>query len=92
MKKYIIERSFPGAGKLSQMELQQIAQASCDTINKMGKPYHWLETFITEDKMYCIHIAENEKIVNEHSMNAGFPVEVIFEVKTIIDPSTGTMP
>jgi hypothetical protein len=92
MKKYIIERSFPGAGKLSETELQQIAQASCDTINIMGKPYHWLETFVTENKMYCIHIAENDTVVNEHSSRAGFPVEVILEVKTIIDPSTGTLP
>lgn len=92
MKKYIIERPFPGAGKLSETELQQIAQASCITINLMGKPYHWLETYITEDKMFCVHIAENENVVSEHSAKAGFPVDIIYEVKTIIDPSTGTKP
>ena len=92
MKKYIIERTIPGAGKLSETELQQIAQASCITIAKMGKPYHWVETYITDDKMFCVHIAENKSVVREHSANAGFPLDVIREVKTIIDPSTGTLP
>ncbi len=92
MKKYIIERPFPAAGKLSETELQQIAQASCITINEIGKPYHWIETYITDDKMFCVHIAENENVVREHSARAGFPIDVICEVKTIIDPSTGTLP
>jgi hypothetical protein len=91
MKKFIIERSFPGAGDLSDLELQAIAQTSCNTLDEMGKPYHWLETFVTDDKMYCVHIAENEADIREHSSISGFPIESIREVKTIIDPTTSTV-
>ncbi|MCC8424773.1 DUF4242 domain-containing protein [Mucilaginibacter sp. UR6-11] len=88
MKKFVIERHFPGLGNLSAQELQTISQASCTVLNEMGKPYHWVESFITGDKMYCIHIAENEDAIREHASLGGFPVTSIAEVTTIIDPAT----
>jgi len=88
MKKYVVERILPGAGNLSQEELRMIAKSYCDTIRKMGKPYHWIQTFITEDKIYCIHIAENEEVIREHSRMSNFPINTISEVKMIIDPQT----
>lgn len=87
MKKFIIERELPGAGKLSKKELQEISKTSCITVDTLGKPYHWLETFVTSDKMYCLHIAEDEETILEHSKRAGFPVKSIREVKTAIDPT-----
>lgn len=88
MKKFIVERNLPGAGNLSPQELQTIAQTSCQIIDQMGKPYHWLESFITADKIYCVHIAENEQTVRLHARLGKFPVNTISEVKTIIDPLT----
>lgn len=88
MKKFIIERELPGAGLLTEKELQEIAKTSCGTVEGMGKPYHWLETFVTQNKMFCVHIAENEEIIREHSSKAGFPINSIREVRTIIDPTT----
>ncbi|WP_423129562.1 DUF4242 domain-containing protein [Gaoshiqia sp. Z1-71] len=88
MKKFIIERDLPGAGKLSEKELQEISKTSCNTVDGLGKAYHWLETFVTENKMYCVHIAENEEVIREHSSRAGFPVKSVNEVKTMIDPTT----
>ncbi len=88
MKKFIIERDLPGAGKLSPKELQEIAQTSCNTVGQMGKPYHWLETFVTDDKLFCVHIAESEAVIVEHSSRAGFPIDRIREIKGIMDPTT----
>jgi hypothetical protein len=88
MKKFVVERNLPGAGNLSPAELQAISQASCFAINQVGSPYHWIQSFVTEDKIYCIHIAENEEAIREHARLGGFPVNTVAEVKTIIDPLT----
>ena len=88
MKKFVVERNLPGAGNLSAEELQAISQTSCEVISRIGKPYHWIQSFITEDKIYCIHIAENESVVREHARLGKFPVHTISEVKNVIDPLT----
>jgi hypothetical protein len=88
MKKFVIERNLPGAGNLTAEELQAISQASVEAIKKLGKPYYWIQSFVTEDKIYCIHIAESEEVVREHARLGKFPVNTISEVKTIIDPLT----
>lgn len=89
MKKFVVERNLPGAGNLSPEELKEISRISCHALNQLNKPYHWLESFITEDKIYCVHIAESEEVIREHARLGKFPVNTITEVKAIIDPSTG---
>ena len=89
MKKFIIERNMPGLGNLSPEELQAASQTSCEVVNQLDKPYHWIQSFITNDKMYCIHIAESEEVIREHAMLGKFPINSIAEVKVIIDPATG---
>lgn len=88
MKKFIIERELPGAGKLSQEELKAIAQTSCNVVQNLGKPYHWIESFVTENKIYCVHIAEDEDTIFEHAQKGGFPANSVQEVKATIDPTT----
>jgi len=89
MKRFMIERNLPGAGNLSPAELQSIAQTSCEVIGEIGNGYQWVESFVAENKIYCIHLAESEEIVREHAKRGGFPVNTITEVKTVIDPMTG---
>ncbi|WP_448700384.1 DUF4242 domain-containing protein [Mucilaginibacter sp. AW1-3] len=89
MKKFVIERDLPGAGKLSVEQLQAITQTSCSAVNDMRKPYHWVQSYVTDNKIYCVHIAENEEVIREHAALGGFPVTSISEVKAMIDPSTG---
>jgi len=89
MKKFVVERILPGAGNLTQEELQAISAASLEAIKILGKPYYWIQSFVTEDKIYCIHIAESEEVVREHARLGKFPVNTISEVKTVIDPLTG---
>ena len=88
MKKFIIERNMPGLGNLSPEELQAASQTSCEVVNQLDKPYHWIQSFITNDKMYCIHIAESEEVIREHAMLGKFPINSIAEVKAVIDPAT----
>jgi len=86
MKKFVIERNLPGAGNLTPDELRAISKTSCDTLNEMGKPYHWIQSYITDDKIYCVHIAEDEQTVREHAKLGKFPINTVSEVKAIIDP------
>ena len=88
MKKFVIERNFPGASNLTAEELQSISQTSCEVVSRLGKPYTWVQSFVTSDKIYCVHIAESEEVIREHSRMAKFPINTISEVKTIIDPTT----
>ena len=88
MKKFVVERNLPGAGNLSSEELQALSQTFCEAIGQLGKPYHWIQSFITGDKIYCIHIAESVEVIREHARLGKFPINTISEVKAVIDPVT----
>ena len=87
MKKFVIERALPGAGKLTEEELKAITKTSCQAVSSLGKSYHWIQSFVTDDMIYCVHIADNEEIVREHAKRGGFPVTKISEVNATIDAS-----
>lgn len=88
MKKFIIERDLPGAGDLTAEELQDIAKASVSAMAVLFKPYKWIESYVTQDKIYCVHEAESEDVIREHSNCAGFPVNDVIEVKTVFGPAS----
>jgi len=87
MKKFIVERKLPGAGNLTTKELEDISKAFSSVTSNFGKPFTWLQSFITEDKIYCIHVAENEGDIREHAKRGNFHVHMVEEIKVIIDPS-----
>ena len=88
MKKFIVERKLPGAGNMTARELKDISKTTVEVISALGKPYSWVQSFVTDDKIYCIHEAENADDIREHSKCADFPVNRIEEIKVIIDPAT----
>src|SRR6266496_4625298 len=88
MPKYVIERNIPGAGKLSPQDLQGIAQTSCNVLRELGPQIQWVQSYVTDDKIFCVYIAPNEQIVREHAQKGGFPANNIYQVATIIDPTT----
>jgi hypothetical protein len=88
MPKYVIERELPGAGKLSSQELQSISQASCGVLRDLGSEIQWVQSFVTDDKIYCIYIARDQEIVRKHAQQGGFPANQISEVRSVIDPTT----
>jgi hypothetical protein len=88
MPKYVIEREIPNAGKLSKDELHAISQKSCEVLRNLGPQIQWLQSYVTDDKIYCVYIAPNEKIVRQHAEKGGFPANRISEVRAVIDPTT----
>jgi hypothetical protein len=87
--KYLIERELPGAGELSASELQAISRQSNKIIAELGPEIRWLTSYVTDDKLYCVYVAPDEDILQEHARCGGFPVGAIRRVSTVIDPSTG---
>lgn len=88
MPKYVIEREIPGAGKLGSDQLQAISQKSCGVLKNLGPQIQWVESYVTDDKVYCVYIAPNEALVREHAKQGGFPANRVSEVRRIIDPTT----
>ena len=88
MPKFIIERKMPGAGKLSALDLCAISQKSCEILQQMGPEVQWVESFVTDDKVYCVFIASDETTIREHARRGGFPVNQISRVRAMIDPTT----
>ena len=88
MPKYVIEREIPGAGKLSGAELHAISQKSCGVLEQLGPSVQWLESFVTDDRIYCVYIAPDEAAVRKHAEMGGFPANRISRVRTKIDPTT----
>lgn len=88
MPKYIIEREIPGAGSLTPQDLQSLSQKSCGVLSNMGARVQWLESYITDDKVYCIYIAPDEAAVRAHAEQGEFPANRVSRIKTVIDPTT----
>jgi hypothetical protein len=88
MPKFVIEREIPGAGSLSPAELKAISQKSCSVLGAMGPQIQWLQSYVTDDKVYCVYIAPDEEQVREHARQGGFPANRVSRVATIIDPTT----
>lgn len=88
MPKFIIERDIPGAGKLSQAELKTISRKSCGVLASLGPSVHWIQSYVTADKVYCVYHAADESLVRRHAELGGFPANKISAVTTVIDPTT----
>jgi hypothetical protein len=88
MPKFVIEREIAGAGKLPATELQAISQKSCSVLNAMGPRIQWVQSYVTDDKIYCVYNAPDADMIREHAKKGGFPANVISRVRTIIDPTT----
>lgn len=88
MPKFVIERDLKGAGKLPKAELQAISAKSCGVLHGMGPKIQWLESFVTDDKIYCVYIAPDEEAVRQHAVKGGFPANVVARVRSTIDPTT----
>jgi len=88
LPKFVIERNIPGAGKLTPEQLSGISQKSCGVIRAIGPQIQWVESFLTDDKIYCVYIAPDEATVREHAKLGGFPADSVQQVRRMIDPAT----
>ena len=92
MPRYVIEREMPGAGRLSHAELQATSQKSCGVIDQLGPKIQWVESYVTEDKIYCIYQAPNKEVIMQHAQMGGFPANRIEEIRNVINPVTAEEP
>ncbi len=88
MPKFVIERELPGAGTLSSQELRSISQKSCGILKGLGPQIQWVQSYVTDDKIYCIYIAPDRETVLEHARQGGFPANSVAQVRSVIDPTT----
>jgi hypothetical protein len=88
MPKFVIEREIPGAGQLTAQQLNAISQKSCSVLKGLGPQIQWLESYVTDDKIYCVYIAPNEAMVREHAKQGGFPANKVSQIRRMIDPTT----
>ena len=88
MPKFVIEREIPGAGQMTPETLQAVSQKSCGVLKGMGPQIQWVQSYVTDNKIYCIYIAPDEATVLEHASQGGFPANSVAQVRTMIDPTT----
>jgi len=88
MPKYVIEREMPGIGSRPQEELKAAAKKSQGIIDKM-EGIQWVQSYVVDDKIYCVYIAKDEETIRDHAKRGGFPCNSISEIATVIDPTTG---
>ncbi|WP_291328657.1 DUF4242 domain-containing protein [Desulfovibrio sp. UCD-KL4C] len=88
MPKFVIEREIPNAGALKPEELKGISQTSCGVLKELGPQVQWVQSYVTDDKIYCVYIAPDEASVRKHAEMGGFPANKVSEVRSIIDPTT----
>jgi len=88
MPKYVIERELPGAGKMTREQLREVAQKSNGVLHTLGPKIQWVETYVSDDKLYCVYNAPSPKLIEEHAKCGGFPANRISQVRSIMDPTT----
>ncbi|HZQ93245.1 MAG TPA: DUF4242 domain-containing protein [Terriglobales bacterium] len=88
MPQFVIEREIPGAGNMSEAELQAVAKKSNAVLKEMGPEIKWLHSYVTGDKVYCVYLAPDEETVREHARRGGFPANRVSAVRRLIDPGT----
>ena len=88
MPKFVIEREIPGAGSMSDEELRGVSEKSCGVLRELGPRIVWQQSYVADDKIYCVYIAPSEELIYEHADRAGFPADRISRVQRVIDPST----
>ena len=88
MPKFVIERDLPGAGALSPEALNGVARKSCSVLAKMGPQIQWLQSYVTDAKIYGVYIAPDEETVRTHAREGGFPANRVSRIRQIIDPTT----
>ncbi len=87
MPQYVIEREIPGAGQLTDQQLKEVSLKSIETLGSMGPQIQWLHSYVTEDKVYCVYVAPDEAMVQEHARRTGIPANRVSAVRRLLDPT-----
>jgi cell division inhibitor SulA len=88
MPQFVIEREMPGVGQLEVGDLKHASQTSCSVLKDLGPEIQWVQSYVTDDKLYCVYRAPNEELIREHARRGGFPANKISQIRSMIDPTT----
>ncbi len=88
MHQYVIERTIPGAGQMTGAQLQAVATRSNKVLRDLGPDVQWVHSYVVSDKIFCVYNARGEEVIREHGRCGGFPVDAIYQVSVVIDPTT----
>jgi len=91
MPKYVIERTVPGAGQMDATALAAIATKSNEVLRDLGPDVQWVHSYVSDDKITCVYVAANEDIIREHGRCGGFPIDAVYEVRVVIDPTSAEL-
>jgi hypothetical protein len=86
MRRFLIERELPGAGRMTQAEFRQVARKSVNVLRELGADIQWVHSYVTGDKLYCVYLAEDAELIREHARLGGFPCNTVSAIETVIDP------
>ena len=87
MPKFIVERDIPGAGQWTPEQLRKASQKSVEVLRELGPQIQWLESHVTDDKLYCVYIAPSADLIRAHAAKGGFPANRIAQVRAGLDPT-----
>jgi len=86
MRKFLIEREVPGAGRMNEAEFRQLARKSVNVLRELGADIQWVHSYVTGDKLYCVYLAEDADLIREHARLGGFPCNKVSAIENVIDP------
>jgi hypothetical protein len=88
MQKFIIEREIPDVGSLERAQLKEAAAKSNEALAQLAPDIQWVESYVADDKTFCVYLAKNEELIRRHAELSGFPANKITRVNKTIDPTT----
>lgn len=91
LRRFVIERDIPKVGTFEREQLRSAAAKSNEVLKQLGPDIQWIESFVADNKTFCVYLAKNEAIIRKHAEISGFPATKITEVKKMIDPTTAAL-
>ena len=88
MPQFVVERDVPGAHQMSDAEVRDLARRSVEVLSELGPQIQWIQSYVTDDKIYCLYLAPDEDMVRTHAQKGGFPANTVARVRSVIDPAT----
>jgi hypothetical protein len=88
MKRFVIERDIPGVGTLEREQIREASQKSNSVLHQLGPDIQWVQSYVTQDRIYCVYLATDAALIKKHAEMSGFPASRVSEVRRVIDPST----
>jgi Protein of unknown function (DUF4242) len=88
LRRFIVEREIPNVGTFEREQLRAAAAKSNEVLQQLAPDIQWIQSYVADDKTFCVYLAKDESVIHKHAEISGFPSTKVTEVKKIIDPTT----